>query len=166
MKWGLRLLGCAIAGVALLFVLAGTFWLGTRIGAIQAAHPASSTSRTRSPAGLPFPPFGLRPRPHGAVGSIVRIEDDNIVIQGRFGTEQTVHVTADTLIERGEQTVTLSDLQPGEALIVIGAPGADGTLEARFIGVLQPRSDFGSDREERHNLLYPIQPSIVCPSIE
>jgi hypothetical protein len=151
MKWGLRLLGCAIAGVALLFVLAGTFWLGTRVGALQATR-WSTEPQGRLPIEPPFSPFGVKPRPHGAVGSVLRIEGESIVIRGQFGVERTVRITPDTVIERSGQRISLNDIQAGEWLIAIGSPRPDNSMDARLIRVFELHSE-GEPHDERMDFL-------------
>lgn len=158
MKWGSRLSGWAITGVTILFLLAGTGWLGSRISALRAAGEHGIEAPGVPPGEDRRPLFGLRPPRHGALGIVLRVEGDTIVIRGRYGIQRTVFVTQDTVIERGGQGLGLGDIHPGEPLIVVGSPRPEGVIQARFIRVFEPRSRQEDDAGERDEL-HPIVPT-------
>jgi hypothetical protein len=143
MKWVFRLLGCAIAGVVVLFVLIGIFWLGTRVGTLQAARSSMTEDRGKQAIEQSSPLFGIKVRPHGALGDVLRIEGENIIIGNRSGAERTVYVTSDTIIQRNRVRITVNEIQTGERLIAIGSPqidNEDNGIEARFIRLFEPGS--------------------------
>jgi len=81
---------------------------------------------------------------HGIAGNIISISDSNIVIKDRNGQENTISVSDQTLIKRGQDTVKLTDLKQDEQIVVIGKPGDNGTVSADLIRVFdmtnQPNS--------------------------
>lgn len=132
------MLGCAIAGVAILFILAGAFWLGTRVGALRATHGAPEPEIV-PPFEQPFFPFERRPGPHGALGEVLRVEGDKVIVRNRFGVERTLCITPKTIIERGRRHISLGDIREGERVIAIGSPQPDGSIQIRIIRVLEKR---------------------------
>ena len=67
--------------------------------------------------------FGERfPGAHGNIGQI----------------SQIIRVASSTPIIVNGQKISVSDLQPGETLIVIGAPSERESLKAKFIRVVAP----------------------------
>jgi len=131
-------LGCAIAAVAFLFVLAGAFWLGTRVGALWVTRESPEPWNV-PPLERPLFPFEGRPGPHGALGEVLRVEGDKIIVRNRFGVEQTLCVTPKTIIERGRRHISLEDIRRGERVIAIGSPQPDGSIQIRIIRVLEKR---------------------------
>lgn len=74
---------------------------------------------------------------HGGLGSLVSIDDNALIVRGRDGTTTTVTVSDKTMIRRDRHPGKISDLQPGDSILVVGSPGSRrGTLDARLIRVV------------------------------
>jgi hypothetical protein len=71
------------------------------------------------------------------IGTIKAIGDGQLVLADTNGNETAVKVTDTTLIEKNA-SVELTDLKPGEALIVSGSTGDDGSVTARSVQVAPP----------------------------
>jgi hypothetical protein len=72
----------------------------------------------------------------GSIGQIEEISGDSIIISGFDGGKTTVQVTDTTLIEK-YASVTASDLEVGETVIVSGSRDDDGIITARSVQVAQ-----------------------------
>jgi hypothetical protein len=70
-------------------------------------------------------------------GQIDQVGEGFLMIKDNNGQQIQVHVTDTTLIEKN-MSVTLSDLQVGEAVIISGSRGNDGTITARSVQVAPP----------------------------
>jgi len=73
---------------------------------------------------------------HGLAGSVVSVDDPNIVIIGSDGVEKTVETTDRTAIVRGRQPIDLSGLFPDDTVTIVGRPENDGIIFADMIRVL------------------------------
>jgi hypothetical protein len=73
---------------------------------------------------------------HGLAGSIVSVDDPDIIIIGNDGIEKTVATTEHTAIVRGRQPIDLSDLFPDDTVTIIGRPEGNGIIFADIIRVL------------------------------
>ncbi len=96
-----------------------------------------------SPVGGPFAPpvrglFFLRG--HGAIGVIQEINDQTITLQTRDGKTQTILIDNNTRFDKNFRKISLGDLQVGDQILVIGSPSADGQINARLVGVMDPSS--------------------------
>ncbi len=125
-----RYLGFALGGFVLLALVFGAgFFLGR--GSVRPWR-----------GGTPLPAQNsLLLNGHGAVGEIIQIEKDQLIVQARDGTTQTVIVTKETRVERGLQQkgakLVLPDLKVGNYILVIGAPNAEGQINAKLIRVIE-----------------------------
>ena len=145
-----------IAVVLVLVIAVGSFYGGMLFGKSQAQ--ADVTARRPAfqggdPAafaagGLPMPdgmPGARGQRVNGQGGMLFgtdkEIGDGSLVLTGNDGKDTQVKVTDTTLIEKNA-SVELSDLAPGETLIVSGSTAADGTITARSLQVA-PQGRFG-----------------------
>ncbi len=79
---------------------------------------------------------GMR-NPHGLSGEILSISGDSLIIKDRNNQESTVHVSDATIINRGKETLTLSNLMTGNKIVVIGKPQDNGVIDAHLIRVFQ-----------------------------
>lgn len=128
-----RLLGCAASLLVALLVLAGIFWIGMRIGETRArffgGSPALGYQLARPPWGQDFV------KSHGALGEILSIDPNGVVLKSRGSIQRRILVAQDTIIAREHQRLDLSDLQIGERIIAIGSVRENGDLDARVIRV-------------------------------
>lgn len=72
---------------------------------------------------------------HGIAGDIISVADNKIVIKDRDGQENTISVSDQTLIKRGQDTISINDLKNNEQIVVMGKPGDNGTVSADLIRV-------------------------------
>lgn len=78
-----------------------------------------------------------RPGGHGIVGTIDSINDKTVVVKDRTGATKTIETDDRTIVRRDRSVIAFSDLQTGNAVIVVGEPGGtDGTIVARVIHVM------------------------------
>ena len=88
----------------------------------------------------PFGSFGPLPESganfmdaHGTSGSVVSVGSSTLVVSGENGLEKKVNVNSSTIIRSQRATINLSDIKPGDSVIVIGNPNAQGQIEAQLI---------------------------------
>jgi len=72
---------------------------------------------------------------YGIFGSVMKIENNDIVIRDKDATEKTVVTSSATMIRKGRQTIQTSDLTTDDDVVVIGEPDAQGRIDAKFIRV-------------------------------
>ncbi|MFH0929902.1 MAG: hypothetical protein V1814_01480 [Candidatus Moraniibacteriota bacterium] len=77
---------------------------------------------------------GLR-NSHGIAGNIISVANNQIAIKDRNGQENTISVSDQTLIKRGQSTISINDLKNDEQIVVMGKPGDNGTINADLIRV-------------------------------
>ena len=117
--------------IAVGVVLALCILLGAGIFVLRWNSPRAGRS-----VGLFRRMFGLASG-HGAIGAIqtVDIQNQSITLQLGDGTSQTVLVNKDTRIEKSGKRITLSDLKADDRITVIGSPGNQGQIMAKWIRV-------------------------------
>ena len=72
----------------------------------------------------------------GAMGKVLRIDEDEITLQDRDGTEKTIHVASTTPIRKSRETVTSREVHAGDTIIIIGSASSTGDIDARLIRIL------------------------------
>lgn len=72
---------------------------------------------------------------HGVAGMIVSVDQNHLVIKGVDNIEKIVIVSERTSIMKGRGGLKLSELGPGDKVVVIGRPGNDGTVNAEMIRI-------------------------------
>lgn len=137
MKWILGVLGFCI--VALLF-----FAIGVSVGYRKAEFSYQwKEGYNRNFGRPPSRVVGFPPEPasmmnaHGVAGSVIQVAASDLVIVGRDGMEKTVTFSPLTMVRNDNGMLRLSDFKVGDQIIVIGAPGNEGRIEARFIRVFR-----------------------------
>jgi hypothetical protein len=85
----------------------------------------------------------------GVFGSIIKINNSDIVVKGRDNVEIVVLIKDNTAIMMGRQTITIKELVINDNIVVVGEPNESGQIEAKLIRVMPPQS---SD----NNLIPPI----------
>lgn len=134
-------------GVSVLaaLLLLGSFHLGTLVGFRKASFSCEWNRSYGPMIGGPSrgfmqaPPFMKRlPDPHGAFGKVLRLDEDQMIVQDRNGIEKNILVpTSSVKIRRGMETIRFEDIKQNDNVSVFGRPGADGRVEADLIRVLQ-----------------------------
>ncbi|MEI7741707.1 MAG: hypothetical protein WCJ29_04330 [bacterium] len=74
---------------------------------------------------------------HGTAGQILKIDASVLVVKGVNDAEKTFTMTDKTTILRGVDAIKFSDLKVNDRVMIIGAPSADGQIEAKLIRVFQ-----------------------------
>jgi hypothetical protein len=74
---------------------------------------------------------------HGLVGIVIDLASSTISVRDQNNTEQSVHVSADTVIREMNATVPVNDVEVGDPITVIGEPNEVGQIEARFIRIFE-----------------------------
>lgn len=84
---------------------------------------------------------------HGIFGEIIKIGDQDIVIQGKDNIEKVILINKDTIIKEFRKTIAIKDLKLHSFVIIIGEPDNQGQIEANLIRLLPPLPDQASLRE-------------------
>ena len=139
----------AIIGVLLFFALMlGSFSAGMAVGYHKArASYAWGESYNRVFAGPRGGFIGGMMRDidgrdyidaHGVFGQVIKIDGQSLVISGRDSLERIVTVLPDTAIRKFRNPVPLSDVKVGDTIVVVGAPGQEGSIQAQLIRIMPP----------------------------
>ncbi len=75
---------------------------------------------------------------HGVSGVVVSVAEPFFIMQSSSGLEREVSVSGATIIRRGPSSITLQEVQPMNRVVVLGSTEDTGTLEAKFIRILDP----------------------------
>lgn len=129
--------------LALLILLGVFFWLGVCVGYRKAAHSyrfgetyGKNFGGHREGSQMPWGTPLEFPESHGAIGQILKIEPNVLVLRGIDGMERIVRVTASTTIMMMRERISATDLQVDQHLMVIGDANGDGEIIAKFGRVL------------------------------
>src|ERR1035437_9156028 len=80
--------------------------------------------------------LGYSPNGDGAIGKILKIALPGIIVQDRDNTEKALLVNINTKVQKGRNTVLITDLQVDDYVVVIGSPDAKGVIDAKFIRII------------------------------
>lgn len=140
LKWILFFLGFFII---ILFVFSAGVYVGVRKAAFSYRWGENYHRIFGGPKGGFFQDFkGKDFIPgHGTVGSVISINSDSLIIKSPDGVEKMIIVNANTTIRRGSETMKPADIAIDSRVVVIGSPRNDGTIEAKFIRVMDPWHD-------------------------
>jgi len=88
---------------------------------------------------------------NGAFGQIMEVKDQTIVIKSPDNVEKAISTDEKTTIKRFQEVLKISDLKAGDNIVVIGDPGDDGQIKAKFIRVMPSPGSFvpSQNREEK-----------------
>lgn len=73
---------------------------------------------------------------NGVFGRIIKIENQNVTINGRDNVEKIITINDQTIIKRFMDTIKITDLKIDESIVVIGEPNSVGQIEAKLIRVM------------------------------
>jgi len=73
---------------------------------------------------------------HGVFGQIIKIDGQMIIIKGQGNVERLVVVKDTTIINRGRETIKISDLKVDDSVVIVGQPNASGQIEAKLIRIM------------------------------
>lgn len=132
------------AFLALLFA----FKLGSMVGARRAWFSCGWDNNYARNFGGPPPRGGFGKmiddedffHANGITGKILKINNQEIVINDRDGAEKIIVVTDKTIIRQARGEIKISDLKTGDDIVVIGEPNSTGQIEAKLIRIFPPLS--------------------------
>lgn len=76
--------------------------------------------------------------PHGLVGTVLRVDTSTVMIKDlRTNNEQSLLVTPNTTIRRGNENIKISDIKINDKVVVIGAPSSTGQTEVQLMRVFE-----------------------------
>ena len=71
--------------------------------------------------------------PHGAIGTVVSVTEDAVLIRNQDGQESSVRITDQTTIMKQREKTTRESVVPGVSIAVVGTPNNEGVVEADLI---------------------------------
>ena len=133
-------------GVAVLFLI--VFQAGVFVGFRKAEfsfrggdnyYRAFGEDRRRQIPGMMHEEF---PGANGSIGKVLSIALPVMVIEDRNSVEKTIRINNNTVIRRGRETLTSSDLRTNDMLVVLGNPNTNAEIEATLVRLLPPPPGF------------------------
>lgn len=112
----------------------GRFFGEPRVGFFNNATGSSS----QGPQG----PMGMNAFGNGGV--VLKVDGSTMAIKGNDNIEKVIAIDPQTLIREGNSAIALSDVEPGDQVVVIGAPDNSGQIVARFIRVFEHQNHSAS----------------------
>ncbi len=73
---------------------------------------------------------------HGALGKVIKIEADSIIVADKDKSEKSILVDKETEIRKFRETVQLVDLKLGDMVVVVGSPNEEGQIEAKLLRIM------------------------------
>ncbi|MFZ2049060.1 MAG: hypothetical protein WAV25_02070 [Minisyncoccia bacterium] len=73
---------------------------------------------------------------HGASGKVLRITPPTMVVATGNNLEKIIRFTDDTLIRKYRDSISSSDIQLDDYVVVIGYPNDDGEIVAKLVRVM------------------------------
>lgn len=137
-KWFLTVI-IALFSCAALFA---AFGIGETVGYHKAQFSyAWSEQYSRNFGGPQRGMFGMAgetvfQNPHGADGTVIKIEDHTLIINGRDQREKSVIIDDQTQIESFRPNADTASVRVGDHIVVIGDPNMQGQVVAKFIRIL------------------------------
>ena len=77
---------------------------------------------------------------HGTIGTVISVGSSTIATKDQNGNEQSVVIGEDTVIREMNRTISITDIQNGNQVAVIGEPNDTGQIRARFIRIFDASS--------------------------
>jgi hypothetical protein len=127
-----------------LLVVLVAFGLGLLVGYRRAIFAADFGARYyRTAFGDPFgqPMIGaMAPGPmimHGVAGQVIDVSTGTVLVRDVHGNEAMISVVSGTPVRNKDGTISIRDILPQDQIVVIGDPGVNGDVRARFIRILE-----------------------------
>ena len=79
---------------------------------------------------------------HGAIGQIIKISPDSIIVLDKDQKEKIITVSTSTLIKKFNEDIKISDLKVNDFITVIGSPDDNTSVGAKLIRVMPDPKDF------------------------
>ena len=135
-KFLFKILGGIIIVVVALFI----FYVGFNVGFRKASFGHAWEENYERNFGFEPSNGGLStdnfPNANGAIGKIIKVELPTVIVADKDNTEKVILIKTDTQIQKMRTNIMATDLKVGDFIIVIGAPNAQGQIEAKFIRVM------------------------------
>lgn len=80
-------------------------------------------------------PHGYVAGGHGAVGVVESVASSSVSLQLRDGSIETLRLTDKTTIRSSNGATSTTALTPGQHIVALGTPGADGVISADLIRI-------------------------------
>jgi len=141
-----RVLMGLLIGIIALIILLAVFNLGVLVGSRRTDSFYRWDENYARNFTMP-PPFSSSSLPgtgrfltaDGVAGTVLKVNGASLVIEDTAGIERTVIVSTTTAIRQGDSTVSVSDVEDNDQLVVIGSPDQSGQIDATFIRILSGR---------------------------
>lgn len=72
----------------------------------------------------------------GVSGKILKVATSTVLIEGQDAVEKTVGIASTTVIRQLRNTIGIGDLHINDFVVVLGTPGSNGVISAKFIRVM------------------------------
>jgi hypothetical protein len=131
----------AIKVIGIFAVILFIFQAGVFVGFRKASFYGEFGNNFRNNFGAPREDFrGMMgrdmPNAHGVVGKVIDISLPSVVIAGDDGVEKIILVGEKTLVRRLREDISAGEIVIGDSVVVVGAPGKDGKINAQLIRVM------------------------------
>jgi hypothetical protein len=130
------------------------FWAGTAVGYRQAEFSYRWSNHYTDVFGGGSP-FAFRPdaddlaAANGAAGKVVAVNLPQVTVKNPDQAEKVILISPATVIRRLHAVATTTDIRPGDVLIAIGSPDAEGRIVATFVRLMPPPPTDASGTPER-----------------
>ncbi|MFA5249409.1 MAG: hypothetical protein WC397_02625 [Candidatus Paceibacterota bacterium] len=137
-------------GMAALIIILTVFKVGMMIGERRADfskdwgdnyHRNFAGPKEGFPGNLPFGGQDFI-EANGAFGQVIETGESTMVIKSPDNVEKVVSVDDKTIIKRFQEILKMAGLKAGDNVVIIGDPGDDGQIKAKFIRVLPSQGSF------------------------
>ncbi len=140
-KKTLHILKLVIIGLLCFAVAVFVFGIGVWVGQERAEFSFSWAENYHRDFGGPdqgffgnFPDQGFI-NGHGIFGKVIKIDGNDLIINGQDNVEKTIVVSSQTTIRNNASLIKLSDIKLNDILTVIGSPDSQGEIDAKFIRI-------------------------------
>jgi hypothetical protein len=131
----------ALWALVFLAVLLFVFQAGVTVGINRAnfsGHLGDTYARMFDggrPEGM-IPGQANEPLGYGTSGKVLSVANGTVTVSTSDNLEKIVKVTSDTIIRKSHDQATTTDLKAGDSIVVVGAPDAQGEIDARLIRIV------------------------------
>jgi|SRR6185312_4778561 len=132
----------ALSALVFLAVLLFVFQAGVVVGIHRAdfsGHLGDNYSRMFDggrPTGFAAMMMPSQPLGYGTSGKVLSVASGTITVSTTDNLEKIVKVNADTVIRESRNTATTTDIKAGDSIVVVGAPNAQGEIDAKLIRIV------------------------------
>ncbi len=73
---------------------------------------------------------------HGVIGPVIKLNTNSMVVEDGDGSEKTVLISPATTIREDGNTITFSQVELNDQVVVIGSPNNQGEITASLVRVM------------------------------